>query len=145
MLYCSFCDKEQKPTLPFVFTMWRKKLCNIFVVLYCSFCDKDQKPTLLFITHRYVLTTGQLKRLISFWPRKQKVCVHLCMCWINVELSLFHLAGTKVIGAHSMQEMVGKLKKPRRVMMLVKAGSAVDAFIDQLVSLLRSMGNNEGK
>lgn len=34
-----------------------------------------------------------------------------------------------------MEEMVGKLKKPRRVMMLVKAGSAVDAFIDKLVSV----------
>ena len=42
--------------------------------------------------------------------------------------------GTKIIGAHSMEEMVSKLKKPRRVMMLVKAGSAVDAFIDKLVS-----------
>lgn len=44
--------------------------------------------------------------------------------------------GTKVVGAHSIKEMVSKLKKPRRVMMLVKAGSAVDAFIDQLVPLL---------
>jgi len=33
-----------------------------------------------------------------------------------------------------MKEMVATLKKPRRVMMLVKAGSAVDAFIEQLVS-----------
>ena len=46
------------------------------------------------------------------------------------------LVGTKVVGAKSMQEMVSKLKKPRRVMMLVKAGSAVDAFIDQLTPLL---------
>ncbi|XP_037094868.1 6-phosphogluconate dehydrogenase, decarboxylating-like [Pollicipes pollicipes] len=44
--------------------------------------------------------------------------------------------GTNVVGAHSMQEMVACLKKPRRVMMLVKAGDAVDAFIDQLVPLL---------
>ncbi|ELT97633.1 hypothetical protein CAPTEDRAFT_160925 [Capitella teleta] len=44
--------------------------------------------------------------------------------------------GTKVIGATSLQDMVGKLKSPRRVMLLVKAGSAVDAFIDQLVPLL---------
>ena len=35
-----------------------------------------------------------------------------------------------------MKEMVSKLKKPRRVMMLVKAGSAVDSFIDQLVLCL---------
>ncbi|NDG72702.1 MAG: NADP-dependent phosphogluconate dehydrogenase, partial [Proteobacteria bacterium] len=30
--------------------------------------------------------------------------------------------GTKVQGAHSIQELVSKLKRPRRVMMLVKAG-----------------------
>ena len=41
--------------------------------------------------------------------------------------------GTKIIGARSLEEMVSKLKKPRRVMLLVKAGSAVDAFIDKLV------------
>ncbi|XP_013774147.1 6-phosphogluconate dehydrogenase, decarboxylating isoform X2 [Limulus polyphemus] len=46
--------------------------------------------------------------------------------------------GTKVIGAHSLEEMVAKLKKPRRVMMLVKAGQAVDDFIDKLVPLLES-------
>ncbi|XP_063965843.1 6-phosphogluconate dehydrogenase, decarboxylating-like [Lytechinus pictus] len=44
--------------------------------------------------------------------------------------------GTKVVGAKSLEDMVSKLKKPRRVMMLVKAGSAVDAFIDKLVPLL---------
>ncbi|XP_070562218.1 6-phosphogluconate dehydrogenase, decarboxylating-like isoform X2 [Ptychodera flava] len=44
--------------------------------------------------------------------------------------------GTKIVGAHSLKEMVSKLKKPRRVMMLVKAGQAVDSFIDQLVPLL---------
>ncbi len=41
--------------------------------------------------------------------------------------------GTKVIGAHSIAEMVSKLKLPRRVMMLVKAGKPVDDFIEQLI------------
>src|ERR1041385_4290219 len=41
--------------------------------------------------------------------------------------------GTKVIGAHSIPEMISFLKRPRRVMMLVKAGSAVDEFIEQLI------------
>src|SRR6186713_490614 len=41
--------------------------------------------------------------------------------------------GTKVIGAHSIEEMVSKLKRPRRVMMLVKAGKPVDDFIDQVI------------
>jgi 6-phosphogluconate dehydrogenase len=44
--------------------------------------------------------------------------------------------GTKVLGAHSIEEMVQQLKKPRRVMMLVKAGQAVDDFIQQLLPRL---------
>src|SRR5674476_2951 len=44
--------------------------------------------------------------------------------------------GTKIIGARSLQEMVSLLKKPRRVMMLVKAGAAVDQFIEHLFPLL---------
>jgi 6-phosphogluconate dehydrogenase len=41
--------------------------------------------------------------------------------------------GTKVLGAHSIAEMCQKLKRPRRVMMLVKAGAPVDEFIHQIV------------
>ncbi|KAM8927592.1 6-phosphogluconate dehydrogenase, decarboxylating isoform 1-T1 [Pelodytes ibericus] len=46
--------------------------------------------------------------------------------------------GTKILGAHSLEEMVSKLKKPRRIMMLVKAGQAVDDFIKSLVPLLEA-------
>src|SRR5438045_9421154 len=46
--------------------------------------------------------------------------------------------GTKVLGAHSIEEMVAQLKKPRRVMMLVKAGQAVDDFIEQLLPHLEA-------
>src|SRR5437868_982704 len=44
--------------------------------------------------------------------------------------------GTNVIGAHSLEEMVSALKRPRRVMMLVKAGPPVDEFIEHLIPLL---------
>lgn len=44
--------------------------------------------------------------------------------------------GTKVIGAHSLEEFVSKLKTPRRIVLLVKAGDAVDSFINKLVPLL---------
>jgi 6-phosphogluconate dehydrogenase len=44
--------------------------------------------------------------------------------------------GTKVEGAHTIQELVAKLKRPRRIMMLVKAGKPVDDFIAQLVPYL---------
>src|SRR6188472_1462959 len=41
--------------------------------------------------------------------------------------------GTKVEGAHSMEELAGALKKPRRVMLMVKAGETVDHMIDSLL------------
>lgn len=44
--------------------------------------------------------------------------------------------GTKVIGAHTLQEFVKQLKRPRRVMLMVKAGDPVDEFIDLLIPLL---------
>ena len=44
--------------------------------------------------------------------------------------------GTKIIGTHSIEELVGVLKRPRRVMLLVKAGQPVDDFIELLLPLL---------
>ncbi|KAJ3098723.1 6-phosphogluconate dehydrogenase, decarboxylating, partial [Phlyctochytrium planicorne] len=44
--------------------------------------------------------------------------------------------GTKIIGARSIQELCARLKRPRKVMMLVKAGSAVDDFINLLLPYL---------
>jgi 6-phosphogluconate dehydrogenase len=41
--------------------------------------------------------------------------------------------GTKVIGAHSVEEMVGLLKRPRKIMLMVKAGKAVDDAIEMLL------------
>ncbi|MGE4433521.1 MAG: decarboxylating NADP(+)-dependent phosphogluconate dehydrogenase [Bacteroidales bacterium] len=41
--------------------------------------------------------------------------------------------GKKFIGAHSIEELVASLERPRKVMMLVKAGKPVDDFIDQLI------------
>jgi len=41
-------------------------------------------------------------------------------------------AGTQVVGAHTIEELIGALKRPRRVMMMVKAGDTVDQVIDEL-------------
>jgi 6-phosphogluconate dehydrogenase len=41
--------------------------------------------------------------------------------------------GKSILGAESIQDLVSKLKSPRRIMLLVKAGAAVDSFIEQLV------------
>jgi 6-phosphogluconate dehydrogenase len=39
----------------------------------------------------------------------------------------------KFIGAHSIEEFVASLERPRKVMMLVKAGQAVDDFIEMVL------------
>jgi 6-phosphogluconate dehydrogenase len=44
--------------------------------------------------------------------------------------------GKNVVGTHSLPELVQALKSPRKVMMMVKAGAAVDDLIEQLVPLL---------
>ncbi|MEO8134938.1 MAG: decarboxylating NADP(+)-dependent phosphogluconate dehydrogenase, partial [Betaproteobacteria bacterium] len=44
--------------------------------------------------------------------------------------------GTKIIGAHSLAGMAALLKRPRRVMLMVKAGKPVDEFIEQLLEVL---------
>ncbi len=42
-------------------------------------------------------------------------------------------AGTQVVGAHSIEELVAALKRPRRVMLMVKAGETVDQMIEHLL------------
>ncbi|MGE3821907.1 MAG: decarboxylating NADP(+)-dependent phosphogluconate dehydrogenase [Isosphaeraceae bacterium] len=44
--------------------------------------------------------------------------------------------GKKLVGAHTVEELVASLKRPRKIMIMVKAGPAVDAVIDELVPLL---------
>ncbi|CAG8526522.1 11133_t:CDS:2 [Ambispora gerdemannii] len=46
--------------------------------------------------------------------------------------------GTNIIGAHSIEELARLLKRPRKIMLLVKAGSAVDDFIEKLIPYLES-------
>ncbi|KYK55520.1 hypothetical protein DCS_07483 [Drechmeria coniospora] len=41
--------------------------------------------------------------------------------------------GKSIVGAHSIEEFVGKLKSPRRIMLLVQAGSPVDEWIANLL------------
>lgn len=44
--------------------------------------------------------------------------------------------GKSIVGAHTTEEFVSKLKKPRRVMLLVQAGPAVDKLVEALLPLL---------
>ena len=44
--------------------------------------------------------------------------------------------GKNIIGCHSLEEFVGVLKKPRKIMLMVKAGPPVDEFINHLLPLL---------
>ena len=44
--------------------------------------------------------------------------------------------GKNIVGTYSLEELVASLEKPRKVMMMVKAGSAVDDMIEKLLPLL---------
>ena len=44
--------------------------------------------------------------------------------------------GKNIIGTYSLEELAANLEKPRKVMMMVKAGAAVDALIEQLLAVL---------
>lgn len=44
--------------------------------------------------------------------------------------------GTNIVGAESYEEMVAKLSKPRKIMLMVKAGKPVDSVIETLLPLL---------
>jgi 6-phosphogluconate dehydrogenase len=59
----------------------------------------------------------------------------------SVAIAVFNLTflcitGTKIIGAWSIEELCAKLKKPRKVILLVQAGKAVDIFIEQLIKYM---------
>jgi 6-phosphogluconate dehydrogenase len=45
-------------------------------------------------------------------------------------------AGKSIIGTYSYEDLISKLKRPRRIMIMVKAGAPVDAVIDGLIPLL---------
>jgi 6-phosphogluconate dehydrogenase len=45
-------------------------------------------------------------------------------------------AGKKLVGCHTVKDLVASLKRPRKIMIMVKAGGAVDAVIDELAPLL---------
>ncbi len=47
-------------------------------------------------------------------------------------------AGTQVVGTHSIPELVSVLAKPRRIMLMVKAGDTVDKMIDALAPHLEA-------
>ena len=46
--------------------------------------------------------------------------------------------GMSIVGTHSLQELADALEKPRKVMLMVKAGQAVDDFIEMLLPYLEA-------
>src|SRR5262249_56900475 len=43
--------------------------------------------------------------------------------------------GKKIVGTHTVQELVASLKRPRKIMIMVKAGSADDSLREELAPL----------
>ena len=49
--------------------------------------------------------------------------------------------GQSIVGAYDLPQLVSQLSKPRKVMLMVKAGPAVDSFIEALIPLLEPGDN----
>lgn len=47
-------------------------------------------------------------------------------------------AGKNIIGCHTIEELVAPLKRPRKVMCMIKAGKAVDDFIEAVTPYLET-------
>src|SRR5262249_8213573 len=45
-------------------------------------------------------------------------------------------SGKKLVGAHALDEFVKKLARPRRIMMMIKAGAPVDEMLEKIAPLL---------
>ena len=45
-------------------------------------------------------------------------------------------SGKNIIGTYSLEEFVNSLEKPRKIMIMIKAGSPVDSVIESLIPLL---------
>src|SRR5687767_3186782 len=43
--------------------------------------------------------------------------------------------GKKFTGCHTLEDLVASVKAPRKIMMMVKAGAAVDDLIEKLIPL----------
>lgn len=78
-------------------------------------------------------STEQSPRLTTSWPMKPRVRSPSPLLHYSVTNKT---TGKSIIGAKSIQDLCAKLKRPRRVMLLVKAGSAVDDFIEALLPFL---------
>jgi 6-phosphogluconate dehydrogenase len=74
-------------------------------------------------------TTAQPQKLITSLQTKPKVPSPLTR---SALIPTHPYLGTNIQGAHSVEELVSKLKRPRKIILLVKAGTAVDDFINQL-------------
>ena len=46
--------------------------------------------------------------------------------------------GKRIVGGHTVKDLVAALKRPRKVMIMVKAGPAVDQVIEEVAPLLES-------
>ena len=53
------------------------------------------------------------------------------------ELLAGRAKGRNFVGCHSLEELVDSLASPRKVMLMVKAGAAVDDFIEKLIRCSR--------
>jgi 6-phosphogluconate dehydrogenase len=73
---------------------------------------------------------------LNIESRGYKVCVFNRTTSVVDKFISGRAKGKNFVGAHSVEELVKNLARPRKVMMMVKAGAAVDELIEKLIPIL---------
>jgi 6-phosphogluconate dehydrogenase len=73
---------------------------------------------------------------LNIESRGYKIAVFNRTTTVVDELVNGRAKGKKFVGCHSIEELVKNVARPRKIMIMVKAGKPVDDLIDQLVPLL---------
>jgi 6-phosphogluconate dehydrogenase len=75
---------------------------------------------------------------LNIESRGYRVCVFNRTTSVVDRFIAGRAADKKFVGVHSVEELVKNLARPRKVMMMIKAGTAVDDLIEKLIPLLES-------
>jgi hypothetical protein len=97
--------------------------------LYPIQTNMSNKPVFTFFCMLYIYYIHELLLLCAYNHTVSKVD----------HLLANEAKDTKIVGAHSIEELCHRLKRPHKISMLVKAGNTMDQFIEQLLPYLKRM------
>jgi hypothetical protein len=118
-----------------ILTIWQVRIWASSASLSCKFDPRTIHLAMPVVAHTHMLPRGQ-NLILNMADNGFTICA-FNRTVSKVDRFLENEAkGKSVVGAKTVEEFVSKLKSPRRVMLLVQAGQAVDDWIEKILPLL---------